>query len=421
MTTDFLFALNANIQHLDVTVRDYLPEGAYRTLYQWALFEDNSHQDVWLQVIGLTQLVKMTSLLLGGLVKDDDWGQLIEDSLLMNGYQIYEIVSDNLAIGITDHRASQIRESLLIFNHSMLARLQYDVIIPTDVFMEAMGGISIFAQSLSPHRHISIAETFLAKHPSLTIYDIEYNLPALLIANIETCYNLYRACDTLVGGRLVQDGLVARYHAMNQLIFCPDMPYEERLLMSADAILVVPTLAYYIAVIAEHIYKLPNFALIANDKPLANVLNDAAMIVRLLNDLGASVNQSPQSRECMMQSFAEMGKNGVETLHDCVVQSDMGSKITRLQKDATHGEFNLALHQLEYEAPTPEVLGEFSERLAFLAQTYKVTYIRMEKGLIEVEKQLGHSLVSSLIRRFVQFHVQLYSHDYKGEMGEYAI
>jgi hypothetical protein len=208
---------------------------------------------------------------------------------------------------------------------------------------------------------------------------------------------------------------------MNQLISCPDMAYDERMQMSADAILVVPTLAYYIAVIAERLYKLEKFEVVVNNSSLQTALQDAAMIVRLLNDLGALVNQSPQSRERMLQSFLEMGKNGVATLHDCIIQSDMGAKITRLQKDATHGEYNLALYQLEYCAPTPDVLATFSERLAYLANTYRSTYIRMEKGLIEVEKHLGHSLVSSLVRRFVQFHVQLYSHDYKGETGEYAI
>ncbi|HRF97028.1 MAG TPA: hypothetical protein PLZ51_17590 [Aggregatilineales bacterium] len=420
MTSDFVFALKANIQYFDMTVRDYMLEGTYQKFYHWALSEANPLQDMWLQLTGLTQLVKMTSGLLDGLVAESAWGQLLQNSLVINAYLSYEVYSDNLAIGITFNRSAQIRDALARFNDAMIARLQHKTPIPTDSLIQACEGISIFEQSLSPQKHQTMAQAYLEAHPTITMPEVEYNLASLLVANIETCDVLYRACDTLIGGELVKKGLVARYRAVADLMESPDMPMDRAVGVGADSILVAPTLAYYIAVIAEHIYRLPKFEETLQHPNLSEALQDAALIVRLLNDLGALVKQSAESRERLIQSIAKQAQEGM-TLRDCIIHSELGIRITRLQKDATHGEFNLALNGIEDTIPTPDVLKTFSDRLAYLTDVYKKTYMHMEKSLIEVEKQLGHRLVSSIVRRFVQFHETLYSQDYKIETGEYAI
>jgi hypothetical protein len=77
-----------------------MPSSAYRDFYLWALSSENPHRQTFLEVNGITQLVKLTITLLDGLVDSQDWPQLAEASILMSTYQIYEIVSDNLAIGL---------------------------------------------------------------------------------------------------------------------------------------------------------------------------------------------------------------------------------------------------------------------------------------------------------------------------------
>ena len=422
MTTDFVLALGANIRHLDATAQKYMPNMAYKTFYSWALTTDNPQQAAWLQVIGLVQLVKMTYQLLGGLVRDEDWNVLLGDSLMMNGYQIYEIISDNIAIGITHEGSEKLREAVLLFNRAMVQRLTQSKVITIEYLNAFTKDISSFLQSLSPQKQADIAQIFTRQCPEYRLHDIEYNVSSLLLANIETCYDLYRACDALIGGKIVQDGLVARYKAVNDILVRENMPYERRISMSADAILVTPTLGYYIAVIAEKIYKLPKFADVVASGQLAQTLNDAALVVRLLNDMGSLTKGSSEARQKVLDNLALVAQHhdGM-TLKESVIQSNLGAQITRLQKDVIFGEWNLALHDLDNLPVNPETLQLFSERLVYLSDVYKTTYKQMENGLIEIEKQLEHKLVSSIVRRFVEFHVQLYSNDYKGETGEYAI
>lgn len=422
MTTDFTLALGANVHHLEMTAQKYMPNTAYKTFYCWALTPDNPQQAAWLQVIGLVQLVKMTYQLLGGLVRDDDWNVLLGDSLMMNGYQIYEIISDNIAIGITHEGSEKLREAVLLFNRAMVQRLTQGRVITIEYLNAFTRDISSFLQSLSPQKQADIAQLFTRQCPEYRLHDLEYNISSLLLANIETCYDLYRSCDMLIGGKIIQDGLVARYKAVNELLVRDNMPYDKRLTVSADAILVAPTLAYYIAVIAERIYKLPKFADVVASGQLAQTLNDAALVVRLLNDMGSLTKPSSEGRQKVLNDLALVARHhdGM-TLKESVIQSNLGAQITRLQKDVIFGEWNLALHDLDNLPMNPETIRLFSERLVYLSDVYKTTYKQMENGLIEIEKQLEHKLVSSIVRRFVEFHVQLYSNDYKGETGEYAI
>lgn len=421
MTTDFTSAMGANIRYLDKTAQSYIHNNTYRNFYRWALTADNPQQAAWLQVIGLVQLVKMTYQLLGGLVRDEDWKVLLNDSLTMNGYQIYEIISDNLGIGITHAGSDRLREALILFNKAMVSRLTTGKQVDIGYFEAFSKDISVFVQSLSPQKQMDIAQEYLRQCPEYRLTDIEYNIPSLLVANIETCYALYRDCDALIGGKIVQDGLVRRYRAVNDLLLREAMDFERRLQVSGDAILVAPTLGYYISVIAERIYKLPKFKDVVENGQLSQVLYDSALIVRMLNDMGMLTKQSAEARQRVIDTFANPFYEGM-TLKEAISFCDsLGAQITRLQKDVIFGEWNLALFDLSEKWVTPETMTAFKERLAYLNEVYKTTYTRMERGLIDIEKQLGHTLVSSVVRRFVEFHVKLYSNDYKAETGEYAI
>lgn len=421
MTTDFTSALSANIGYLDKTAQSYIQNNTYRNFYRWALTNDNPQQAAWLQVIGLVQLVKMTYQLLGGLVREDDWKLLLNDSLTMNGYQIYEIISDNLGIGITHAGSDRLREALILFNKAMVSRLTTGKKVGIDYFEAFSNDISTFLQSLSPQKQMDIAQEYIRQCPDYRMTDIEFNIPSLLVANIETCYALYRDCDNLIGGSIVQDGLVRRYRAVNELLLREKMDFEKRLVVSGDAILVTPTLGYYISVIAERIYKLPKFKAVVDGGLLSQTLYDAALIVRMLNDMGVLTKQSPEARQRVIDVLSSPVYANLplkEAMAFCV---ELGAQITRLQKDVIFGEWNLALYDLSDKLVTPETMTAFKERLTHLNEVYATTYARMERGLVEIEKQLEHTLVSSVVRRFVEFHVKLYSHDFKGETGEYAI
>src|SRR4051794_34988851 len=106
-----------------------VPESAYRDFCEWALSARNPRSLEWMQSLGITQLVHLTSKLFEGLLDEPEWMRLLDYARSMNVYQLYEIVSDNLAIGLArpapDDAAQQARHRLLrAFNAVTIQRLE---------------------------------------------------------------------------------------------------------------------------------------------------------------------------------------------------------------------------------------------------------------------------------------------------------
>ena len=422
MNNDFLTALRHNTHFLDASAQVHMPEGLYRHFYQWAFTDANQQRDIWLQLIGLTQTVKMTSELLNGLVGDDQWQDLIHYSTVMNAYLVFETVSDNLGIGLIYPENAHLREHVTTFNNAMLARLDNR---KTD-WQLAMGklathmDVSGFAQSLSPQKYQQIANLYVYQHPSVNVCDLEFGLFPSLVANIETCYVLYKQCDLLHGGAMVQTGLRARYESVNLLVNMPDMPLDERISVSTDAILVAPVLGYYVAVLAECLYNLSDFADVLASGHLDVALREASLIVRLLNDLGALTRLSAHETDGLVATIQREAQPN-ETIMEVIIRAKIGTHITRLQKDAQHGEFNLALHGIGDQPVCESSLKALADRLTYLRAVYKTSYNNMEKALFQIEQHEGHGFIRTLIHRFVRFHELMYGNSYKAETGEYAI
>jgi hypothetical protein len=422
MSDDFRMVLAHNISFLDSSIQTHMPEGAYRHFYQWALSEANPHRDLWLQVSGLRQLVRMAYELLHELVSDDQVEHLAYYSMVMTSYLVFETVSDNLGIGLVHPDNHHIRRHMTTFNDAMLARLCDDQqtwrVLMSNLASDMQ--VSGFDQSLSPHKHMVIAEEYVRQHAYVTLRELEYGLFPSLVANIETCKMLYDQCNLLIGGHIVQDGLRARYESINRLIHKPHMPLDERIEASTDAILVVPTLGYYIAVLANGFYQLPHFADVVANPALHDALREAALIVRLLNDIGMLTRLSSDETDRVLQTLADEARAN-ETINDVIIRSTIGADMTRLQKDAQHGEFNLALAGISDLPISRASLDALRARLARLREAYVRGYANMEKALLVIDTYPQHDFIRTLLYRFVHFHERMYAQSYRTEVGEYAV
>lgn len=422
MKIDFSTTLYHHITFLDASIDSYMPAGLYRDFYQWSLSEANPQHQAWSQLIGLPQFVKMTATLLEGLVSDEQWYELVQYSLAINTYLLFETISDNLGIGIIYPENAYLREHVTTFNNAMLARLENRKLS----WQLAMGKlatqmeVSAFAQSLSPHKHQNIAQVYAVHHPNVNLRDLEYGLFPSLVANIESCHILYNQCALLQGGALVQAGLRARYEGMNKLVNSPDMSLDERIHASTDAILVIPTLGYYISVLAECFYHLPDFGVVLASGQLDAALREAALIVRFLNDLGALTRLPMLDIDLLLATLKREARDD-ETILELICRADVGAHITRLQKDAVHGELNLALHGIGDQVVCDASLKALKDRLFYLQAVYATSYTNMEKALCHIEQHAGFGFVRTLLERFVGFHERMYNISYREEPGEYAV
>ena len=413
--------LNTTLTVLKASTLRHMPDCGFRDFYLWALSEENAHQNVWLDVIGVRQTVHLTLELLDGLVDEQHWNRLAEFSIPLNIYLAFEAVSDNLAIGLAnqalnDHTYLARRELLQGFNHAMIRRLNgktqsaADLLRPMQPVAERISGSEY---SLNPQKYRSVTDEYLRWNRGPTRADLAFSVWPILVANIEACNDLSQSTASYRAGALVHQGLVARYRAVNDLLE-DNVILPRRAHVGADAVLAMPVLAYYASCLEEVIWQQDSFASLIEDGILIEALFSAAMLVRLVNDLGTSlVTQTEQQRVSFMEGLKSQYLEQhltAQTLTALLLNpaDDVRHLLARLRKDLVNGEFNVCLYGFSDTLPVSATLAVFEQRLAYLSQLYLQCRARLKVALEIMTERLDNDALSHLIRRFVQFHEVLY-------------
>ncbi len=427
--------LSMTLDGLRNSVEHHMPTSPYRSYYQWAISNNNSQHMEFLQAHGVIQLVRMTYRLLDGLVGSADWERLAPYTLPMNVYQIYEIVSDNLAIGLanadtSDPSAPARRRILRKFNRTMVKKLSGDP-QPAAHLMRSIkaesNAVSLFVQSLNPKKQRGLSATYLDSLSDVSEQQLENDIWPILVANVESCVALAQVMETYHSGDLICKGLKNRYRAVNDLLDPRWLNGSKPRLNKAStyAILVIPTLAYYIGVLGEIITPTARFPRIIENHLLSRALYEAAFLVRLLNDLGTWTLQLTQEQHQALATVLQLrsAKHTSPTTFAAGIALTIQDAhvLSRVHKDLQYGEFNVALHGLRGSAFDADAVLRFSENLAAYTRLYTRVNNRLRYHLSLIEDQLGQDWVGHLIMRFVRFHETLYSNNYTTEDGEYAI
>lgn len=410
---------------------NHMPEGLYREFYSWGFSHANPVRDAWLQTTGLTQLVKLTVNLYEGLAPESDMQRLVEYCIPVNIYQIYEIVSDNLALGLA-HRAqddrtySERRNLILEFNRAMdvcLQDLSYSaekVFTPPRSLMEE---ISSATQSLSPHKHMVLMRTYLSIRRPPSTKELEYAILPLLLANIEACADVAKSTQGYQLGPMIQHGLIQRYRGVTGLLENRHLDVSERLDLSTSAILVAPIVANFISGLCEEVNPVDNFKSVIQNNTLPEALYLVALLIRLLNDLGTGlIMQSPEERSYFFDEMRRHVQPGdtITSIVRAAVQ-EHGSLLTRIDKDVRHGEFNLAFFDLYSMPSVHNALNTFEQRIRYYSQLYRESRTRLMTLLESMSLTLKDERVGAIIHRCLVFHERLYAHSFEEAEGEYAV
>lgn len=434
MTPELLLkkTLDLTLRGLEQSIRGHMPEGAARDYCLWALSAEDAVRTRWLEVMGIPQLIQLTLKLLEGTVPETGWEQLLTATVPMNVYQIYEIISDNLAIGLgsrvaNDTSHDERRQVLLAFNTAMVQRLQgaperaETLLAPMRSTVEQL---STYEQSLNPTKHREIAQIYLRQTGKLNAGELERAVWPGLLANIESCAELVRSSSDMAICPLLTQALIGRYRGVSSLLEDPGMAFSRRIHIGVDTILVEATLAYYLGVMGERILRLEGFRQQVEDGLVAEVLYYTAQLLRLLNDLGPSlVNQSDKERSDFFRGLASQSRAPAtqplgELLRENAVRS--GAVLTRLVKDLEHREFNICLYGLT-DVPVARALPVLEQRLAHAAQVYTQGYQRHLMLAELLNTRLRSESLGLVLLRFVRFHEKLYSRPYTEQAGEYAV
>lgn len=419
------------VGEVERSIRDCVPEHPAREFFLWSFSADNPERERWLHLIGISQTVQLTLQLLAGLVGGAEHEALIDYLLPMSVYQFYEIVSDNLCIGLSspiphDTTRALRRELVLGFNDAMVQRLRGEPRPAAELLAPLRAcaqGVSLLHNTLNASQYRKVAGHYLGQRPAASLADIDGAVWPLLVANIESCRQLAAAVAPYACGEMISQGLINRYLGVSALISEPELQLSRRLTASADAILVVPTLAYAICGLKEVVQPDAALAQSLRGGVLGEALYAAALLVRLLNDLGTPLLADAAVRKQLLEGLraASAGEAGAAPLGDLLRQqcSRYGAALTRLNKDLVHGECNLGLFGLT-EVPTAQALGTLGGRLEQLARLYVQAKQYLAELAAEVTGRLGDARPMQLVQRFVGFHEQLYARAYTEASGEYS-
>jgi hypothetical protein len=211
------------------------------------------------------------------------------------------------------------------------------------------------------------------------------------------------------------------------------LPLSELAEIGTRSILVVPTLAYYVGVLTEVLNPQPELWPLISDGTLADALSTAALLVRLMGDIGKPLTFSAPNQTALINALWEQHKSYPEatssiaqlltySAEDKAFAAQFNNELilTRFHKDLVAGEFNVCLDNLAYTGSLAEGLDTLEANLAYFSQVYYQGYKHLKEVLAVVNSRMKTTTVSTLIMRFVQFYTALYTQPYKTKAGEYV-
>jgi hypothetical protein len=423
----------ATIENVRSSLMRHMPDSPLKEYYLWGISAKNAYREDFLQMIGVRQLINLSSQMIADLIEPDDRQTVAQYCGRINAYFLYEIVSDNLANGLSslsvvDRNATIRRNILKTFNNVMITRLQQlhtataDLLRPVEGLTRTISG---FAQSMTPRKHQACLSAYLELDPEISQEDIEYGIWPILVANIEACYELSDYMSHFQVGDLLKQGFVDRYHGVTLTLQVDrGLPLNELVRMGMHTASVVPVLAYFAGVLAEIIRAEPMLRSVIQDGTLADAFMTSAVIVRLVNDVGMLLTLSPNERKTLMDSIWQHYRQHATALDtvDSMLMSvpDEYSMLTRIQKDLLHGEFNVGLHNLAYSNSIEEALTLLDNNLANLSELYYREMSHLHDLLASIDRRMTYRTLSNLIAGFVRFHEMIYAEPYNSGIGEYV-
>jgi hypothetical protein len=422
------YAIATTSKALVYNLDRYLPDDHYREYFRWALSGENPRRDLFRRNIGVTQLGNLTAAMLWDVPGPGDWLTLVEHAVPVNVYQVFEVVSDNLGLGLAGKSHGETadqRKLLLDFNTAAASDLRYPSSVPAtellDHLKDPSENFSGFALSLTQrHQGLTVKEYENCK--GIAAYDsLQRNIWSGLIANVESGRDVLAAIGETYSEPHVRAKTIERYKAVNDTLNSAFMSRDEVISNSRNAILVTPTLGYFAAVFAELLTSDPGYWRALDDGSAIATFDTASLLVRLQNDIGTGLLRMRDADRSDL--FARLAKELPSSggIIELLSRAAFHPLLNRFRKDIANGEFNICLHQLYEVNDLGEGLLILLDNLKFFSDMYRAQSASLERRLIWLKQRIHDRRIIELTRRFVRFHEKLYSHAYDTIDGDYAI
>lgn len=431
----YLEMISTAAGYISTAISKYLPESTQKNFMLWVLTDENPYQESYLRMLGVAGSIELEIFLFKKIINVKTLKKLAGSIALLNTYFAFETLSDNIAIGLgdatkKDNSIYNVQRELLIgFNDAIIRKLRGDnnsVINLLKPFEPLTYKISAYQKCLMPKQMYEFAAEYQKLYPHASLEELEYCYFSILILNIHTCLNLV---DSLQGhplNTILKNSLIDRYEAVNEIIKSDHQITLEKLAdLGAKSMLVMPSLAFCIGAL-DNIISHPSLHKAIENGSLIDNLYTAALLVRLLNDIGTNfLNIGAKDLQKLYLHFNEMLRhkeyNSIfEFLNNVSSANEFYNLMPRIRKDIQLGEFNICLDHLNISEDNVIALKEFFTRIKFFSMLYKKRKKFPNKISTLITNNFADKKINQIIVNFVKFHQAMYSKEYETKFGDYA-
>jgi hypothetical protein len=427
-------AVNQTAAYLRERLGALMPASPLRDFYRWGLSEDNPARSDWLQVIGLGQIVQFCAYVSGNDVEDAHFFRLIRAAAPLNTYLNFEVISDDMAAGLMERLPDDktyYQRSYLIyqFTEALLRRLRGEDLRPAAQVLAREADIASrvgrVQQTLRPEEHERLIQIYAAQHPGSDPVELDHALHGLLLANFEACAHVDDLAKQMQLGGLIRRGLRRRYTSEARVLRDTSLGLARVVTESTYSVLIIPVVAFYMESLAAALDLEDRLPLVTRDQLAFKSIYLTALLIRLLNDMGTQVmKQQPDERQRLIEALRQQAReNRAPNIRGFFrhISGSYGTLLTRITKDVEHGEFNVALYNLEDVDDLDGALVAFGDRLQYFSQLYANSAARLDGYLEMMTRRLGDGHLSALLKRAVRFHEKMYAVGYQSAQGDYAV
>jgi hypothetical protein len=330
--------------------------------------------------------------------------QMMLHALPMAAYQVFEELSDELVGSVTGSlvaMSNRVTVQCLAGEKYRAAELLKDV-------ESLASSTSLFGASRDAGRFRTVAEQYVRETGRGSEEAIDGDLWSLLVVKAESC----RAAALSVGDRwlgpMVIQGLMDRFRRRGTSTADGSVPVSRRLMAGSGSSRSLPVLAFYIAVL-EPALGFETLNVLQADATLVEALSVAAMLVRLLKDVGAPLLTSDWVRTQFarlldQKTVARNGKDLASILRE--EAGEFGDWPARISPDVMRRENNVCLSGLLNLSPDVAI-PRLCDRMDYLAGMFSNGRKYLDRLAQDITVQVWCDCPSKLLRRFVEFYERL--------------
>ncbi|WP_344306222.1 hypothetical protein [Fodinicola feengrottensis] len=408
----------------------YLPDTTHRDYFRWALSDQNPDQALFCRIIALDQLAHLTTAVLSDIGGNDDWPTLVNQALPVNLYQVFEVVSDNLSLGLADVRAdddSELRDLVVAFDTVAADDLCHPTSRPATELLAHLKApthqVSSFAQSLAERFHSTIAQKYAASVGNLDLDVLEHTVWSGLVANIESGRDVLAALAGTHAEPAMRARTIERYEAVDRTLTTLRLSRDDLVLTSTQTILVTPTLGYFGTVFGEILGDDPGYHAALDDGSLLAAFDTGSLLVRLQNDIGTPLLLMPRTERTAFLQHLRDRAEPLDTAISLLTKAVNEPVLNRFRKDLLNGEFNICLYEVYRSDSLRTGMDAFANGLDFFADLYARNKVAFGEQLTDLDGRLHDHRTTVMARRFVDFHEKMYTQAYDDYdmAGDYAV